>query len=123
MVRFGSAVPVLVASPGVAPGPVIFASPKSRILACPRLVTKMFAGLMSRCTMPLAWADSRIVQPPRQLQQAPPLEARSVSLTASPAKTAPLAAHDASPFDTQSATGDETPIQFPPRRLRWSARA
>ena len=25
-----------------------FASPKSRILACPRLVTKMFAGLMSR---------------------------------------------------------------------------
>ncbi len=30
------------------------ASPKSRILACPRLVTKMFAGLMSRWTMPLA---------------------------------------------------------------------
>jgi len=31
-----------------------FASPKSRILACPRLVTKMFAGLMSRWTMPAA---------------------------------------------------------------------
>jgi hypothetical protein len=41
----------------------------------------------------------------------------------SPAKTAPLAAHAASPFDTQSATGDETPIQFPPRRLRLSAQA
>jgi hypothetical protein len=25
-----------------------FANPKSRILACPRLVTKMFPGLMSR---------------------------------------------------------------------------
>jgi serine/threonine protein kinase len=25
--------------------------PKSRILACPRLVTKMFAGLMSRWTL------------------------------------------------------------------------
>ena len=33
---------------------VTFASPKSRILACPRLVTKMFAGLMSRWTMPSA---------------------------------------------------------------------
>ena len=31
---------------------VTFARPKSRILACPRLVTKMFAGLMSRWTMP-----------------------------------------------------------------------
>ena len=30
---------------------VIFAKPKSRILAWPRPVTKMFAGLMSRCTM------------------------------------------------------------------------
>ena len=29
------------------------ARPKSRILACPRSVTKMFAGLMSRWTMPL----------------------------------------------------------------------
>ena len=28
--------------------PACLASPKSRILACPRLVTKMFAGLMSR---------------------------------------------------------------------------
>jgi hypothetical protein len=35
-----------------------FASPKSRILACPRLVTKMFAGLMSRWTMPSVWAAS-----------------------------------------------------------------
>jgi len=30
----------------------IFARPKSRILAWPRLVTKMLAGLMSRWTMP-----------------------------------------------------------------------
>ncbi len=37
----------------------ILARPKSRILACPRGVTKMLAGLRSRCTMPLAWADSR----------------------------------------------------------------
>ena len=37
---------------------VTFASPKSRILACPRLVTKMLAGLMSRWTMPSAWAAS-----------------------------------------------------------------
>ena len=35
-----------------------FASPKSRILAWPRLVTKMLAGLMSRWTMPSAWAAS-----------------------------------------------------------------
>jgi hypothetical protein len=28
------------------------ARPKSRILACPRLVTKMLAGLMSRWTIP-----------------------------------------------------------------------
>ena len=31
---------------------VNFASPKSRILACPRLVMKMLAGLMSRWTIP-----------------------------------------------------------------------
>ena len=37
---------------------VTLASPKSRILACPRLVTKMLAGLMSRWTMPSAWAAS-----------------------------------------------------------------
>ena len=37
---------------------VTFARPKSRILAWPRLVTKMFAGLMSRWTMPSAWAAS-----------------------------------------------------------------
>ncbi len=33
---------------------VTLANPKSRILACPRLVTKMFADLTSRCTMPAA---------------------------------------------------------------------
>ena len=37
---------------------VIFASPKSRILACPLLVTKMLAGLMSRCTIPWPCAAS-----------------------------------------------------------------
>ena len=37
---------------------VTLASPKSRILAWPRLVTKMFAGLMSRWTMPSACAAS-----------------------------------------------------------------
>ena len=31
---------------------VTFANPKSRIFACPRFVTKMFAGLMSRWMMP-----------------------------------------------------------------------
>ena len=36
-----------------------FARPKSRTLACPRLVTKIFAGLMSRWTMPSACAASR----------------------------------------------------------------
>ena len=36
----------------------ILASPKSRILAWPRLVTKMLAGLMSRWTMPLECAAS-----------------------------------------------------------------
>ena len=33
------------------PAGLTFASPKSRIFACPRLVTKMLAGLMSRWTM------------------------------------------------------------------------
>jgi hypothetical protein len=32
----------------------IFARPKSRSFAWPRWVTKMFAGLMSRCTIPFA---------------------------------------------------------------------
>ena len=36
-----------------------FASPKSRSFAWPRFVTKMFAGLMSRWTMPRACAVSR----------------------------------------------------------------
>ena len=34
------------------------ASPKSRILATPRLVIKMFPGLMSRCVMPFVFAAS-----------------------------------------------------------------
>ena len=43
----------------VAPTPLAtFASPKSKIFACPRVVTKMFAGLMSRCTIPFACAAS-----------------------------------------------------------------
>ena len=37
---------------------VNFASPKSRIFAWPRVVTKMFAGLISRWMMPLACAAS-----------------------------------------------------------------
>ena len=36
-----------------------FAKPKSRTFAWPRLVTKILAGLMSRWTMPAAWAASR----------------------------------------------------------------
>ena len=39
-------------------GAVTFAKPKSRIFACPRLVMKMFAGLMSRWTIPSEWAAS-----------------------------------------------------------------
>ena len=35
------------------------ASPKSKILAWPRFVTKMFAGLMSRCTIPCECAASK----------------------------------------------------------------
>src|SRR5207245_6046823 len=35
------------------------AKPKSRILAWPRWVTKIFAGLMSRCTIPLECAASK----------------------------------------------------------------
>ena len=40
-------------------GCITLASPKSSTLACPRLVTKMFAGLMSRWTIPSEWAASR----------------------------------------------------------------
>jgi hypothetical protein len=35
------------------------ASPKSKIFACPRFVTKIFAGLMSLWTVPFEWAASR----------------------------------------------------------------
>ncbi len=42
-----------------ASGSVCLARPKSSSLAWPRFVTKMFAGLMSRCTMPRACAVSR----------------------------------------------------------------
>ena len=38
--------------------PMGFARPKSSIFACPRVVTKMLAGLMSRCTMPCECAAS-----------------------------------------------------------------
>ena len=38
-----------------------FARPKSRILACPRLVTKIFAGLTSRWTMPSEWGSVECV--------------------------------------------------------------
>src|SRR5947209_14124373 len=37
----------------------ILAKPKSRIFTCPRGVTNIFAGLISRCTMPFVCADSR----------------------------------------------------------------
>ena len=37
---------------------VTLAKPKSRILAWPRLVMKILAGLMSRWMMPSAWAAS-----------------------------------------------------------------
>ena len=37
---------------------VTLARPKSMILACPREVTKMFAGLISRCTIPRVCAAS-----------------------------------------------------------------
>ena len=35
-----------------------FARPKSRIFGCPRVVMKMFAGLMSRCVIPFECAAS-----------------------------------------------------------------
>jgi hypothetical protein len=38
-------------------GGAAFARPKCRILACPRAVIKMFAGLLSRCTIPFACAE------------------------------------------------------------------
>src|SRR6267142_2629059 len=36
-----------------------FARPKSSTFACPRFVTKIFAGLMSRWIIPSAWAASK----------------------------------------------------------------
>ena len=50
----GSSDSVLCSGPGVS-----LASPKSRILAWPRVVKKIFAGLMSRCMMPFECAASR----------------------------------------------------------------
>ena len=46
------------ASNTLLPTGITFAKPKSRILAWPRLVRKMFAGFMSRWTIPSAWAVS-----------------------------------------------------------------
>ena len=46
------------AAPSVALLGASFARPKSRILACPRWLTKMFAGLVSRWTMPSVCAAS-----------------------------------------------------------------
>ena len=40
------------------PSRLSMARPKSSTLACPRAVTKMFAGFTSRCTMPLPCAAS-----------------------------------------------------------------
>jgi hypothetical protein len=55
--------------PTLAPAGPIFAKPKSRILALPSLVTKRFAGLMSRWTMPWACAaPERIGSLNRQFQ-------------------------------------------------------
>ena len=39
-------------------GAITFATPKSRTFTCPDSVTMTLAGLMSRCTMPAAWAAS-----------------------------------------------------------------
>ena len=58
---------------GVVPaGPLrsILASPKSMILIWPRVVTKMLAGLMSRCTTPsVCAASSASAICTRQIQQ------------------------------------------------------
>ena len=50
---------------------VCLASPKSRSFAWPRSVTKMFAGLMSRWTIPLAWAASERIRDLRAQLQHP----------------------------------------------------
>ena len=66
----------------------ILARPKSRILACPRGVTKMFAGLRSRWTIPFEWADSRAsaIWVPRSRSEPSsngPLRIRSASVSPS----------------------------------------
>ena len=56
LVRFTSAsiVSPPMATASFAPAGISFARPKSSTFAWPRSVMKIFAGLMSRCTMPLA---------------------------------------------------------------------
>ena len=66
----------------------ILARPKSRTFACPRGLTKMFAGLRSRCTIPLACADSSasaICTPTsrRAARSAGPRRTRSASVSPS----------------------------------------
>ena len=51
------ALPSRVTSPSEA-GSSSFASPKSSSLACPDLIMKIFAGLISRCRIPLRCAAS-----------------------------------------------------------------
>ena len=58
LVRFSSASMVGALSLALAGLKESLASPKSRIFACPRVVTKMFAGLISRWMIPLEWAPS-----------------------------------------------------------------
>ena len=57
-VSSASVVRVACSAPIAAGAGGVLASPKSRIFG-PRAVRKMFAGLMSRCTMPLLCAASR----------------------------------------------------------------
>ncbi len=58
LVRFFSASMVAALSLAVTGLTESLARPKSKILAWPRVVTKMFAGLISRWMMPLEWATS-----------------------------------------------------------------
>jgi hypothetical protein len=65
LVRFCSSVTVdsavAPASPKLLTTGITFASPKSKSLACPRLVMKILAGFMSRWMMPAPWEASRAV--------------------------------------------------------------